>query len=108
MLRHGAIEEGLNMDKGGWVKLDDVINYLKHKKGYGNIHLKDIQAVVDGNDKKRFELNEEGKHILIRATQGHSIKQVSTEELLKLIEDPTLYPTVIHGTFTKFWKFIKE
>jgi 2'-phosphotransferase len=28
--------------------------------------------------------------------------------LLKPIEDPTLYPTVIHGTYTKFWKLIKE
>lgn len=46
------------MDKAGWVKLDDVMNYLKHKKGYNNIHLKDIQAVVSQNDKKRFELNE--------------------------------------------------
>jgi RNA:NAD 2'-phosphotransferase (TPT1/KptA family) len=41
------------MDKAGWVKLDDVITYLKHKKGY-NVHLKDIQAVVNQNDKKRF------------------------------------------------------
>lgn len=62
------------MDAAGFVKLDDVIKYLKEKKGYGNIHLKDIQAVVDTNDKKRFELKDEGKHIYIRATQGHSIK----------------------------------
>jgi 2'-phosphotransferase len=28
--------------------------------------------------------------------------------LLKLIEDPEQFPTVIHGTYTKFWKLIKE
>lgn len=58
LLRHGAIEQGLNMDKAGWVKLDDVIKYLKIKKGYKDVHFKDIQAVVETNDKKRFELNE--------------------------------------------------
>jgi RNA:NAD 2'-phosphotransferase (TPT1/KptA family) len=42
------------MDKAGWVKLDDVINYLKIKKGYKDVHIKDIQAIVDNNDKKRF------------------------------------------------------
>lgn len=96
------------MDEAGWVRLDQIMNYLKIKKGYNDIHIKDIQAVVDTNDKKRFELKEEGKHVYIRATQGHSIKAVNTEQLLKLIEDPKLYPIVIHGTFTKFWKFIKE
>lgn|GEM_PF-4081194 len=25
-----------------------------------------------------------------------------------MIEDPTLYPVVIHGTFSKFWKLIKQ
>lgn len=79
LLRHGAIEEGLKMNAAGYVKLDDVMKYLKEKKGYKNLHFKDIQAVVDTNDKKRFELNEEGKHICIRATQGHSIKEVSSE-----------------------------
>jgi RNA:NAD 2'-phosphotransferase (TPT1/KptA family) len=42
------------MDAAGYVKLDDVLSYLKHKKGYNNIHIKDIQAIVDTNDKKRF------------------------------------------------------
>jgi len=35
------------------------------------------------------------------------MKIVSTEELLTKIEDPTLYPVVIHGTFLKFWHLIK-
>ena len=29
LLRHGAIEEGLKMDAAGYVKLDDVLKYLK-------------------------------------------------------------------------------
>lgn len=54
LLRHGAIEQGLKMDAAGYVKVDDVIKYLKEKKGYKDVHIKDIQAVVDQNDKKRF------------------------------------------------------
>ncbi len=46
------------MDAAGYVKLDDVMKYLKEKKGYNNIHFKDIQAVEDTNDKKRFELKD--------------------------------------------------
>lgn len=29
LLRHGAIEEGLKINAAGYVKLDDVIKYLK-------------------------------------------------------------------------------
>jgi 2'-phosphotransferase len=36
------------------------------------------------------------------------MKIVNTEELLTKITDPSLYQTVIHGTFTKFWGLIKE
>ena len=35
------------------------------------------------------------------------MKEVSTEDLLTKIEDPTLYPVVIHGTFSKAWPLIK-
>ena len=42
------------MDTAGFVKVDDIIQYLKVKKGYKDVHIKEIQAVVDQNDKKRF------------------------------------------------------
>ena len=66
-----------------------------------------IQRVVDNNDKKRFEIVERGHHQYIRATQGHSMKEVETEALLTKITDPTVYPVVIHGTYNKFWDLIK-
>jgi len=46
--------------------------------------------------------------LYIRATQGHSIKEVETEELLTKIVDPALYPYVIHGTYNRFWALIKK
>jgi len=44
----------LKIDAAGFVKADDIIQYLKVSKGYKDVHIKDIQAVVDNNDKKRF------------------------------------------------------
>jgi 2'-phosphotransferase len=35
------------------------------------------------------------------------MKAVATEDLLTKIEDPSLYPVVIHGTFAKVWHLIK-
>ena len=76
LLRHGAIEEGLKIDKAGYVRLDEILA----KKFYKSRHLtyKDIKEIVDTNSKKRFELkteaNESGVPIVyIRASQGHSI-----------------------------------
>ena len=53
--------------------MKDIIAYLK-TKGFKNVDEAVIQSVVDNNDKKRFELQERGKHLYIRATQGHSMK----------------------------------
>lgn len=50
---------------------------------------------------------EKGHHKYIRATQGHSIKEVNSEALLTKITDPTLFPVVIHGTYNKFWGLIQ-
>lgn len=36
------------------------------------------------------------------------MKCVNTEDLLTKITDPKQYPIVVHGTFRKFWPFIKE
>lgn len=73
ILRHNAISLGLDIDAAGFVKVKDIIAYLK-TKGFKNVDEAVIQSVVDNNDKKRFELQEKGKHLCIRATQGHSMK----------------------------------
>ena len=82
------------------------MQFLK-KKGHKDISEERIRKIVDTNEKKRFELLEKKHHIFIRATQGHSMKIVNSEDLLTKIEDPSQYPVVIHGTFSKFWPLIK-
>ena len=32
ILRHGALQEGINMDDGGWVKLKDILKHPNFKK----------------------------------------------------------------------------
>ncbi len=83
LLRHGAIKEGLNMRKDGFVKLDEILAkdfYKARKIGYDK-----IKEIVDTNDKKRFvlqsEVNADGKsEFWIRASQGHTIKVRKSEK----------------------------
>ena len=106
ILRHGAETEGLTIESNGYVPLAEVMQYLRNK-GHKNIDEDRIRKIVDTNDKKRFEILEKKHHVFIRATQGHSMKIINTEELLNKIEDASKYPVVIHGTFSKFWPLIK-
>ncbi|CEG69056.1 hypothetical protein RMATCC62417_05201 [Rhizopus microsporus] len=102
VLRHGALKENLKIAPDGFVKLDDLLK-LRRFKG---VTYPDIQYVVDHNDKKRFELKEEDNVYYIRATQGHSIPVINTDELLEKIDKVTT--PVIHGTTMKAWESIKN
>lgn len=66
-----------------------------------------IIYVVENNDKKRFELTKSSAdQWQIRASQGHTLKKVETEELLTELKGPFTTP-VIHGTSTEAWETIK-
>jgi putative RNA 2'-phosphotransferase len=60
----------------------------------------DLNQVVENNNKKRFEFNEDRS--MIRATQGHSVK-------IDLGYQPEVPPDVLyHGTVEKFLPHIME
>ena len=107
VLRHGAETQGLAIEPSGFVPLPEVMQFLKGK-GHKDINEERIRKIVDTNDKKRFEILEKKHHVFIRATQGHTMKCIDTESLLNKIEDASVYPVVIHGTFQKFWPLIKQ
>lgn len=72
ILRHGAINEGLNMSVTGYVNIEDILNHKNFKK----YTLSDIKRVVSENNKQRFSLREDvesGGTLQIRANQGHSL-----------------------------------
>ena len=70
LLRHSPETAHLNMDKEGWVSIDELCTNLRLYKGI-NINIETIRYIVETNDKQRFCISSCGKKI--RANQGHSI-----------------------------------
>ncbi|MEM5518977.1 RNA 2'-phosphotransferase [Henriciella sp. AS95] len=69
VLRHKPEEIGLQLDKHGWVRVDELLRKLK--KANRKLSRDELIQLVENNDKKRFTLSEDG--LRIRAAQGHSI-----------------------------------
>lgn len=68
MLRHRPQEFDVEVDEQGFADLDDVVAALQRKDA--NIGHDDVEAVVEGTDKKRFEIVD-GR---VRARYGHSFR----------------------------------
>ncbi len=100
--RHGA-KEYLTISDDGFVSVESLINL---KSNYC-LSLEGIKKIVENNDKKRFELKQEDGKYFIRAVQGHSIKGLSDEKMMKEISDFREFETVVHGTYLKNWLSIK-
>ncbi|SFF19390.1 putative RNA 2'-phosphotransferase [Phytobacter palmae] len=93
VLRHQPQAIGLELDSEGWANIDALI---AGAAGHGqSLDKQLIEAVVQGSDKKRFALSEDGLHI--RAVQGHSTTQVDIAFTEKKPPD-ILY----HGTASHF------
>lgn len=69
VLRHKPETIGIKLDKNGWVLVTDLLEALD--KAGKTITQEELKVIVDTNDKKRFEFDED--EIRIRAAQGHSI-----------------------------------
>jgi putative RNA 2'-phosphotransferase len=92
VLRHQPEAIGLELDSEGWANIDALI---AGAAGQGqSLDKQLIEAVVDGSDKKRFALSEDG--LRIRAVQGHSTAKVD----IAFTEKP---PDILyHGTASRF------
>lgn len=121
ILRHSAIEMNIPIRRDGYVKLDD-LRKLERFKDYS---LETFQEIVDSDDKQRFKLikeslrGDDGEDILgekeeeprrgdewmIRANQGHSMKEVDNLGLYE-IKEPL--KECIHKTNKKAWKIIEK
>jgi putative RNA 2'-phosphotransferase len=98
ILRHKPEEAGLAPDKSGWCSVE---NLLRGCASHGHrISRQQLDTIVSENDKKRFQLSDDGERI--RATQGHSIE-------IDLGYKPQVPPeTLYHGTATRFLDSIKK
>lgn len=104
-LRHAAAERNIPISSEGYVLVDALLAQPDFKAGHVDLAL--IQQAVANNSKQRFQMKKDSKgDIYIRATQGHSIASVRSEDLLTPItmEDLPRYPVVVHGTFRRFWE----
>jgi putative RNA 2'-phosphotransferase len=99
VLRHQPETIHLNMDKNGWVDIDELINNANKYKNW-RLDKEILAEIVKTNDKQRFIIdNEKNK---IRANQGHSIK------IDLAIEPKTPPDELYHGTAARFLESIME
>lgn len=70
VLRHRPDSIGIELDKHGWVGVDELLRGAA-QKGM-RITLDELKTVVRENDKQRFSFSGDGAKI--RASQGHSIE----------------------------------
>jgi putative RNA 2'-phosphotransferase len=66
ILRHDPDKIGLKLNAQGWANVKELL------KKSSNLDMKMLEFIVENNNKKRFEFNDDKTKI--RARQGHSIK----------------------------------
>lgn len=98
-LRHQPEVIGIHLDAEGWTDIQTLLQQMiKHRKP---LRLAELTDLVESNDKKRFQLSEDGQKI--RAVQGHSSIQVQRDYT------PITPPDILyHGTASRFKKSIQN
>jgi putative RNA 2'-phosphotransferase len=91
ILRHKPETIDLNLDENGWADVKELLE--KSAQNGNDFTRKELETVVEKNDKKRFTFD--ARREKIRASQGHSI----TVEIG--FEEKTPPKTLYHGTAEK-------
>lgn len=90
LLRHNPGDLGLTLDDNGYVKVNKL---LKNMNESGKVITKQmLNEIVQTDEKNRYSYNE--NETLIRANQGHSVKETLNLDLKETIPPKVLY----HGT----------
>lgn len=92
LLRHHPEDIGLEMDKHGWVSVEQVLVGINAGEKY-EITMELLKEIVAEDKKGRYRFNEDSSRI--KACQGHSIPWVEPE--LEYLEPPEF---LYHGTTT--------
>lgn len=90
LLRHHPELIDLEMDKHGWVSVDDLITNM-NEKGEHKITFEQLEEIVRTDNKGRYRFNEDKSKI--KACQGHSLTWVEPE--LEYLPPPKY---LYHGT----------
>lgn len=109
VLRHKAVDLGLNIGPDGYVLFEEILGSKMVKKL--NATAQELEDITRDSDKKRFEIrrDRDGRSF-IRAVQGHSMKIVEDDQLLKslAVDDPDLPHLCVHGTYRRHFESIME
>ncbi|KAL8714251.1 MAG: hypothetical protein Q9220_001980 [cf. Caloplaca sp. 1 TL-2023] len=116
VLRHGAEKEGLKVDEGGWVNVQDLLTWPRLRSL--RVTFPELESIVLTNAKKRFALipspssspnnpTKKPSDYLIRAVQGHSLNIASENLLTRLLPEGGDCPEeAVHGTTEASWRAI--
>eukprot|EP00667_Euglena_gracilis_P016748 EG_transcript_17569 len=97
LLRHGARQAGLPMERDGYVPLAEILK----RRDFSGLTTQDITALVAADSKQRYRLREDQGALFICAQQGHSLEV--PELHLQPITRAEDAPICIHGTFYSRW-----
>ncbi|MFD2307367.1 RNA 2'-phosphotransferase [Enterococcus termitis] len=87
-LRHAPWEYELELDKNGWVPIDQLLQVFHQSNEWQNVELEDLKIMIEKSEKKRHEIKENS----IRALYGHSIP-------MKIVKEEAIPPKFLyHGT----------
>lgn len=87
ILRHEAVEQGLNISTGGYVLCSDILNMWQFRK----FTLDDIKNKINTSTKKRYVLMEKNNKSYIKAIMGHTgsvLNAIILEDLYVKITEP--------------------
>eukprot|EP00438_Fugacium_kawagutii_P031689 Skav232918 [mRNA] locus=scaffold1477:747872:748534:- [translate_table: standard] len=106
ILRHKALEYHIRIQPDGFCFVQELLACppLRCLK----TTLEHVQQIVATDDKNRFELKGQGRRMMIRAVQGHSIKVVEDNALLQPIDPNNLPECCVHGTYWNNFENIKK
>lgn len=97
VLRHEPSKIGIQLDDNGWADVEELISKCgKHRVSFTK---KELDEIVETNNKKRYAYSEDGTKI--RANQGHSI----TVDLEFTSVEPPQF--LYHGTADRFLNSIE-
>lgn len=71
VLRHDPGKIGIELDDAGWTDVEALLEATRRDGRAPSIDRDLLAVVVETNDKRRFEISDDGRRI--RARQGHSV-----------------------------------
>lgn len=97
-LRHAPWEYELELDKNGWVQIDQLLQALRQSSEWHYLESNDLKKMIEKSEKKRHEINGNS----IRALYGHSVP-------MRIEKEEAIPPKVLyHGTAHNFLSEIKK